>query len=64
MTREDMLIAMNGATLIGVADKLGVKVACNKTRTALKEAKAKVVARILEAEAALVADDEIVRAHV
>ena len=58
MTREDMLIAMNGATLIGVADKLGVKVACNKTRTALKEAKAKVVARILEAEAALVADDE------
>lgn len=58
MTREDMLIAMNGATLIGVADKLGVKVACNKTRTALKEAKAKVVARILEAEAALVADAE------
>lgn len=58
MTREDMLIAMNGATLIGVADKLGVKVACNKTRTALKEAKAKVVARILEAEAVLVADDE------
>ncbi len=57
MTREDMLIAMNGAMLIGVADKLGVKVACNKTRTALKEAKAKVVARILEAEAALVADD-------
>lgn len=58
MTREDMLISMNGAMLIGVADKLSVKVACNKTRTALKEAKAKVVARILEAEAALVADDE------
>lgn len=58
MTREDMLISMNGAMLIGVADKLGVKVACNRTRTALKEAKAKVVARILEAEAALVADDE------
>lgn len=53
MTREDALIAMNGATLIGVADKLGVKAACNKTRTALKEAKAKVIARILEAEAAL-----------
>lgn len=58
MTREDMLISMNGAMLIGVADKLGVKVACNKTRTALKEAKAKVVARILEAEAALIADEE------
>lgn len=53
MTREEALIAMNGATLIGVADKLGVKAACNKTRTALKEAKAKVIARILEAEAAL-----------
>lgn len=58
MTREDMLISMNGAMLIGVADKLGVKVACNKTRIALKEAKAKVVARILEAEAALIADEE------
>ncbi len=58
MTREENLIAMNGAMLIGVADKLGVKVACNRTRTALKEAKAKVVARILEAEAALIADDE------
>ena len=58
MTREDRLISMNGAMLIGVADKLGVKVVCNRTRTALKEAKAKVVARILEAEAALVADDE------
>jgi len=57
MTREDALIAMNGATLIGVADKLGVKAACNKTRTALKEAKAKVIARILEAEAALEAQE-------
>lgn len=55
MTREDTLMAMNGATLIGVADKLGVKAACNKTRTALKEAKANVIARILEAEAALAA---------
>jgi hypothetical protein len=56
MTREDKLIAMNGAMLIEVADKLGVKVSCNKTRTSLKEAKAKVVARILEAEAALLDD--------
>lgn len=53
MTREDALMAMNGATLIGVADKLGIKAAANKTRTALKEAKANVIARILEAEAAL-----------
>lgn len=57
MTREDALMAMNGATLIGVADKLGVKAACNKTRTALKEAKANVIARILEAEAALAAQE-------
>ena len=57
MTREDALMAMNGATLIGVADKLGVKAACNKTRTALKEAKSNVIARILEAEAALAAQE-------
>lgn len=50
MTREDALYAMNGATLIQVADKLGVKVNCNKTRTALKEAKSKVIDRILVAE--------------
>lgn len=58
MTREDTLIAMNGATLIGVADRLGVKAACNKSRTALKESKAKVIARILEAEAAQAAQNE------
>lgn len=51
MTRKDTLMTMNGAALIKIADKLGVKAACNKTRTALKEAKAKVIARILEAEA-------------
>lgn len=52
MTREDRLYAMTGATLIQVADKLGVKVYCNKTRTALKEAKANVIERILAAEKA------------
>lgn len=51
MTRKDKLIAMSGVLLIGVADKLGVKVACNKSRTALKEAKLNVVERILAAEA-------------
>lgn len=53
MTRTDKLYSMNGALLIEVADKLGVKVACNKTRNQLKEAKAKVVERILAAEAQL-----------
>lgn len=56
MTRKDKLIAMNGTTLIKVADKLGVKVACNKTRTALKEAKANVIERILAAEEELAGD--------
>lgn len=50
MTREDQLYAMNGATLIMLADKLKVKVSCNKTRTALKEAKQNVIERILAAE--------------
>ncbi len=50
MTREDRLFAMPGRQLIAEADKLGVKVSCNKTRTALKESKDKVVARILAAE--------------
>lgn len=61
MTRKEKLYAMNGALLIDVADKLGVKVACNKTRNQLKEAKAKVIERILAAEAkatAATADEE------
>lgn len=56
MTREEQLIAMNGTTLIRLADKLGVKVRCNRTRSALKEAKKAVVDRILEAENAAVED--------
>lgn len=51
MTREDKLFSMTGPTLIKVADELGVKVACNKARTKLTEAKAKVIDRILAAEA-------------
>lgn len=50
MTRRERLIAMNGQTLIKVADGLGVKVSCNRTRTALKEAKINVIERILAAE--------------
>ena len=50
MTRKDQLFAMNGATLIMLADKLGVKIKCNRTRTSLKEAKQAVIERILAAE--------------
>lgn len=50
MTREDKLYTMRGQELIEVAEKLGVKV--NKKGNTLKEAKAKVIARILEAEEA------------
>ena len=56
MTREEQLIAMNGTTLIMLADKLGVKVKCNRTRTALKEAKKAVVDRILAVENATTED--------
>jgi predicted RNase H-like nuclease (RuvC/YqgF family) len=50
MTREDKLYSMTGRTLIMRADELGIKVACNKTRTALKEAKSAVIERILAVE--------------
>lgn len=51
MARREELSGMTGAALILIADQLRVKVACNKQRTSLKEAKAKVIERILEAEA-------------
>lgn len=50
MTRKDQLFAMNGKTLIMLADKLDVKIKCNRTRTSLKEAKQAVIERILAAE--------------
>lgn len=50
MTEKERLISMAGALLIMEADKLGVKVKCNRTRTALKESKAAVADRILEAQ--------------
>jgi len=51
MTREEKLYTMTGTTLIGIADELGVKISCNKTRTGLKESKASVIEKILAAEA-------------
>lgn len=53
MTREDKLYSMTGKTLIMKADELGVKVNCNKARTALKEAKSAVIERILAVENAV-----------
>lgn len=50
MTREDKLYSMTGKTLIMKADELGIKVSCNKARTALKEAKSAVIERILAVE--------------
>lgn len=52
MTREEKLYALNGAALITIADNLGVKVKCNRTRSGLKEAKSAVIERILAAEEA------------
>lgn len=58
MTREDKLYSMTGLTLIKIADDLGVKVNCNRTRTQLKESKAKVIEKILAAENAAAAEAE------
>lgn len=50
-TREQALREMKGPQLIQEADKLGVKVKCNKDRNKLVEAKAALVDRILAFEA-------------
>ena len=65
MSREDKLYSMKGDMLIAECDKLGVKVNCNKTRTQLKESKAKVIERILAFESEVdnsisVADESVV----
>lgn len=49
MSREK-LESMKGSELIAYADKLGVKVSCNKERTSLKESKAKVIDKIVSFE--------------
>lgn len=59
MTREQHLYSMKGCDLIKEADKLGIKVNCNKTRTQLSESKQKVVERILAAEVAAAQPEEI-----
>lgn len=51
MTREELLRSMKGPELIKEADKLGVKVKCNKERNKLVEAKSALVDRILAFEA-------------
>lgn len=49
MTKVE-LESMKGAELIAYADKLGVKVSCNKERTSLKESKSKVIDKIVAFE--------------
>ena len=55
LTRRERLICMKGCDLIRIADKLGVKVSCNRARTALKESKEAVVDRVIAAEEKLAA---------
>lgn len=57
MTREEKLYSLKGDMLIQEADKLGVKVACNKTRTQLKESKQNVIDRILAFEVSQVKEE-------
>lgn len=57
MSREK-LESMKGSELIAYADKLGVKVSCNKERTSLKESKAKVIDKIISFETEHTAKDE------
>lgn len=49
MTREK-LQSMKGSELITYADKLGVKLSCNKERTGLKESKSKAIDKIVAFE--------------
>lgn len=49
MNREK-LESMKGVELIGYADKLGVKLNCNKERTGLKESKSKAIDKIVAFE--------------
>lgn len=53
MNRLEELNSMTGRMLIAEADKLSVKVSCNKERTGLKESKSKVIDRIIETEKAM-----------
>lgn len=50
MSRLEELNSMTGRMLIAEANRLSVKVSCNKERTGLKESKSKVIDRIIETE--------------
>lgn len=58
LTRRERLICMKGCDLIRIADKLGVKVSCNRARTALKESKEAVVDRVIAAEEKIAAETQ------
>ena len=62
MEREK-LESMKGSELIAYADKLGVKVSCNKERTSLKESKAKVIDKIISFETEHATKEEKVERH-
>lgn len=51
------LESMKGAELIAYADKLGVKLNCNKERTSLKESKSKAIDKIVAFECEVVNKD-------
>lgn len=53
MTREEKLTTMRAKDLIDLAISLGVKVNTNPAKTSLKEARAKVIAKIIAAETSL-----------
>lgn len=57
------LESMKGAELISYADKLGVKVSCNKARTSLKESKAKVIDKIVAFETEHTTKEEKIERH-
>lgn len=57
------LESMKGAELIAYADKLGVKVSCNKERTSLKESKANVIDKIVSFETEHTDKEEKVERH-
>lgn len=48
--KREKLESMKGAELIAYADKLGVKLSCNKERTSLKESKSKAIDKIVSFE--------------
>ena len=55
MTREEKLWTMTGTTLLGVAEKLGIKT----SKSTLKQGKEKLIAKILEAEHIVEETDKI-----